>query len=83
MFATQGAYRGKQRYNEVDSDVSLTKWVLSESIERIAWHMCAVMLWEGGVDEIDRRCTGMVVEETGMIGNDMGKAIKNWETQDD
>ena len=33
--------------------------------------------------EWHRRCIGMVVEETGMIGNDMGKAIKNWETQDD
>ena len=35
------------------------------------------------MDEIDRKCMGMVVEETGMIGNDMAKEIKNWETQND
>ena len=45
--------------------------------------MCAVMLWDGSMDEIDRKCMGMVVEETGMIGNDMAKEIKNWETQND
>ena len=49
-------------------------------MRKIAWHICALAFWDDQIDDLDRRCVNVEVQELGLAGNSMEKEVKNWAT---